>query len=473
MKRYLFLVLFFRVAIFVAQDIPEEQEEPVEVLTFQEYLGYVKQFHPIVSQAGLQLSIGEAELLRARGGFDPKIEVDYDRKQFKGTEYYDILNATFKIPTWYGIEFKADFEQNQGVYLNPENIVPEEGLFSAGVSVDVGRGMFISDRMAALSSARAFRDQTVAERELLVNQIIYEASLAYFDWLEVYNEMRIYENFLTNARERYRGVSTNARLGEVAAIDTVEAGISVQNRTLELEQARVNLMKERLNLSTFLWLNNNVPVELQPNVVPDIDLTENVDEALELPEDALLTFNLEEHPKLRALEFKRRALEIDRRLKFNRLLPEVNLEYNFITPDPETFQNFNYDNYKAGVRLRFPLFLRKERGDLRIAEFKIQDAIFDIGLNEVQIENKLQAVARELESFRFQNVVAEEMVENYRLLLSAEERRMSFGESSLFLINTRETAYIEALLKRNELLIKFLDAKARLFQTLGRIPEID
>lgn len=473
MKRYLFLVLFFRAAIFVAQDIPEEQEEPVEVLTFQEYLGYVKQFHPIVSQAGLQLSIGEAELLRARGGFDPKIEVDYDRKQFKGTEYYDILNATFKIPTWYGIEFKADFEQNQGVYLNPENIVPEEGLFSAGVSVDVGRGMFISDRMAALSSARAFRDQTVAERELLVNQIIYEASLAYFDWLEVYNEMRIYENFLTNARERYRGVSTNARLGEVAAIDTVEAGISVQNRTLELEQARVNLMKERLNLSTFLWLNNNVPVELQPNVVPDIDLTENVDEALELPEDALLTFNLEEHPKLRALEFKRRALEIDRRLKSNRLLPEVNLEYNFITPDPETFQNFNYDNYKAGVRFRFPLFLRKERGDLRIAEFKIQDAIFDIELNEVQIENKLQAVARELESFRFQNVVAEEMVENYRLLLSAEERRMSFGESSLFLINTRETAYIEALLKRNELLIKFLDAKARLFQTLGTIPEID
>lgn len=443
------------------------------MLSFQEYLGYVKKHHPVVRQAGLQLNIGEAELLRARGGFDPKLEVDYDRKQFKGTEYYDLLNATFKIPTWYGIDLKANFEQNQGVFINPERTVPEEGLFSAGLSIDVGRGMFINERMAALKSARVFRDQTLANRELQVNQILYEASLAYFEWLEVYNEVKIYESFLENAVERFIGVNQNARLGEIAAIDTVEAKILVQNRTLELEQAQVSLMKERLYLSTFIWLENNIPVELQPNVIPETELPLKVDEALELPEDVFLNFDLQNHPKLRALEFKRRTLEIDRRLKANKLLPEVNLEYNFITPDPELFQNFNDDNYKAGVRFRFPLFLRKERGELKIAEFKIQDAIFDIELNEVQIANKLEAVARELESFIFQNKVAEEMVENYRILLFAEERRMSFGESSLFLVNTRETKYIEALLKRNELLIKYLDAKARLFQTLGLIPEID
>lgn len=465
-KRFFLILLLYASQLF-------SQEKPVEVLSFQEYLGYVKKHHPVVRQAGLQLNIGEAELLKARGGFDPKLEVDYDRKQFKGTEYFDLLNATFKIPTWYGIDLKANFEQNQGVFINPERTVPEEGLFSAGVSVDVGRGMFINERMAALRSARVFRNQTLANRELQVNQILYEASLAYFEWLEVYNEVKIYESFLENAVERFIGVNQNARLGEIAAIDTVEAKILVQNRTLELEQAQVSLMKERLYLSTFIWLENNIPVELQPNVIPETELPLKVDEALELPEDVFLNFDLQNHPKLRALEFKRRTLEIDRRLKANKLLPEVNLEYNFITPDPELFQNFNDDNYKAGVRFRFPLFLRKERGELKIAEFKIQDAIFDIELNEVQIANKLEAVARELESFIFQNKVAEEMVENYRILLFAEERRMSFGESSLFLVNTRETKYIEALLKRNELLIKYLDAKARLFQTLGLIPEID
>ena len=80
-------------------------QEPIEtledILSFEEYLGYVKKHHPLMKQANLVLSVGEANLLKARGGFDPKIEVDYDRKAFKNTEYYDQLNATFKIPTWY------------------------------------------------------------------------------------------------------------------------------------------------------------------------------------------------------------------------------------------------------------------------------------------------------------------------------------------------------------------------------------
>lgn len=449
------------------------QEQPPEVLSFQEYLAYVKRYHPVTRQADLLLDIGEAELLQARGGFDPKIEVDYVRKEFKGTEYYDILNSTFKIPTWYGVELKANFEQNSGVYLNPERTLPPDGFFSAGVSVDVGQGMFINKRMAALSSARIFQDQSLAERDLMVNEILYKAALAYFDWLRVYNEMSIYEGFLFNARERYHGVRQNALLGEVPAIDTVEARIAVQNSTLELEQASVSLLKERLNVSNFLWLENNVPVELQPQMVPDKQLPAKIDEILDLPLDMALETVLENHPKLRSLEFKLRALELKQRLKRNNLLPQVNLEYNFLTPEIETFQSFNTSNYKAGVSVRIPLFLRKERGALRLANFKVLDTEFDIQLNERQIENKILGVYQELESYRVQNALAEDMVANYQMMLNAEERKMTFGESSLFLINSREIKLIEAQLKQNDLLTKFLYTKARLFQNLGTIPERD
>lgn len=467
MKSYL-IMMFLLVSAAL-----HPQERPPEVLSFEEFLAYVKSYHPVTQQAGLLLDIGEAELLQARGGFDPKIEVDYDRKEFKGTEYYDILNSTFKIPTWYGIELKANFEQNSGFYLNPERTVPPEGLFSAGISVDVGQGMFINERMAALRSARIFQDQSLAERDLMVNDVLYEAAIAYFDWLRVYNEMTIFEGFLVNARERYQGVRQNALLGEVPAIDTVEAKIAVQNRTLELEQARINLVKERLNVSNFLWLENNVPVELQPQMVPDRQLPAKIDEILDIPLDMPLETILEDHPKLRSLEFKLRALELERRLKRNNLLPEVNLEYNFLTPEVESFQSFNTSNYKAGVSVRIPLFLRKERGALRLTNFKIQDAELDIQLNERQIENKILGVYQELESYRLQNALAEDMVGNYRMMLNAEERKMTFGESSLFLINSREIKLIEAQLKQNDLLTKFLYAKARLFQSLGYIPEVD
>ena len=117
------------------------------VLRFDEYLGYVKRYHPIVKQAELIVDEGQAKLMKARGGFDPKVEVDYDRKIFSGDEYYDKLNATFKIPTWYGIELKGTFEESDGVYLNPENNLPDKGLYSAGVSFSVGEGLWINQRI--------------------------------------------------------------------------------------------------------------------------------------------------------------------------------------------------------------------------------------------------------------------------------------------------------------------------------------
>ena len=150
------------------------------VLRFEEYMGYVKKHHPLVSQAELSLNEGEAVLLRARGGFDPKIEADLDRKKFEETEYYNELNATFKIPTWYGVEFKANFEENSGDFLNPDMSLPEGGLYSAGVSFSLAQGFWINERMAMLRKAQFFREQSKADRDLMVNAVLTNASKAYF-----------------------------------------------------------------------------------------------------------------------------------------------------------------------------------------------------------------------------------------------------------------------------------------------------
>ena len=136
-------------------------------------MDHVKQFHPIVKQANLVIDESQAQLMKSRGAFDPKFEVDYARKKFKSTEYYDRLNGIFKIPTWFGVELKGTFEQNTGDFLNPEAFVPEDGLYSAGVSVPLAEGLLINDRMALLKQAKLFREQAKADRDILVNNILY------------------------------------------------------------------------------------------------------------------------------------------------------------------------------------------------------------------------------------------------------------------------------------------------------------
>ena len=440
------------------------QEELTSVMTLSEYLGYVKNYHPIVKQANLVINNSEAKLLKARGAFDPKIEVDFDKKQFKEKEYYNKLNGAFKIPTYYGLEFKANFENNDGLFLNPEANVPTEGLYAAGVSASLLKGLLINKRMAALKQAKFFINQAKEDQQILVNEILYNASLSYFNWLKVYNDKNVYDNFLENAVIRFDATKRAFFEGDKPAIDTLEAGINLNNRKLNLEKARIKLVKASLELSNFLWLNDNTPVELQDNIVPDTTTINNVDATFNIALFNDANFNIENHPKIRSLEFKIKSLNIDRKLKMNNLLPKLDVQYNFLTQTPRQGNSLNLDNYKAGINFKLPLFLRKERGDYRLAKIKLQDAKFENETTKVNIKNKVNAVQQELESFVIQSDFITNIVRDYGTLLKAEERKFFLGESSLFLVNYREAKLIETKLKAIELENKFFKSKANLFK---------
>jgi outer membrane protein TolC len=467
MKRitiYTFTLLIFAFAeLTSAQNV----EEPLDnVLSFEEFLGYIKMHHPLMKQAELTISQGEANLLKARGGFDPKVEVDYARKKFKNTEYYDELNASFKIPTWYGIEFKGNFEENTGEFLNPNLIVPDEGLYSAGVSFSLAQGLLINERMASLKRARFFREQTKADRDLLVNDLLFEASKAYFEWILATNEQFIYITFLENASIRLQAVERSAELGENPTIDITEARIARQDRELNLEAAKLKRRKAALVVSNYLWLNN-IPMEIQDEVIPEIPAISVLETSLRLEGITDPANLLNTHPKLISLDAKIDGLTVDRFLKRNKLLPKIDLQYNFLTTQSDQLNSLNTANYKAFVNFSFPLFLRKERGDLKLASLKLADANFERVSTSLNLQNKISAVSAEILSLETQNNLIKSIVQDYRTLLKAEERKFTLGESSLFLINSREQKLIDVQLKENDLIVKQLRATASLYNTLG------
>ncbi|WP_241234602.1 TolC family protein [Nonlabens ponticola] len=452
---------------------PQATVQPVEdtvVLSLREYLGYVKRHHPVALQAELLLDEGQANLLQARGGFDPKIEVDYRRKDFKDIEYYDELTGVFKIPTWYGVEFKAGAERNEGEFLDPSLTVPDGGLYSAGVQVNLGQGLWINERMATLRKAKLFQQQSQADRDLAVNAVLYDASNAYFEWWRATQEVAFFKSILANAIQRKQAVVVSARLGDKAAIDTVEAGIAVQTRRLSLEKAQIQLTKRRLQVSNFLWLDG-VPVELQDNVVPQEQLQEVTNDVLALEGQQLNEFNVENHPKIVSLNFKLDQLDVDRQLKANKLLPKVTVDYNFITPDWNELNSINQNNYKAGLTFAYPIFTRKERGDLRLAKIKIDDARYGLQSESLILRNKVIAIFNELDSYQRQVILADELVNMAETMLRAENRKFELGDSSLFIINSREAKLIDSQVKALEVQEKLLSVKAELFRSLMVLPE--
>ncbi len=467
MSNYLKIILLCLLCVFVQKMNGQTVSNRLEsTLSFEEYLGYVKQHHPLIKQANLVLSTGEANLLKARGGFDPKIEVDFDRKRFKDIEYYNQLNATFKIPTWYGVEFKGNFEQNSGEFLNPSLDVPEDGLYSAGVSFSLAKGFLINERMATLKKARFFVQQTQADKNVLVNNLIYEASLAYFKWVEAENKKNIYNTFLENATTRLEGVTRSVQEGDKAAIDITEARITTETRRLALEAATLNAQKAQLAASNFLWLNG-IPLEIQEGIVPTLPKTSTLESVLILTDITNTAVIVENHPKLASLDAKIESLEVDQFLKKNKLLPKVNLQYNFLSETPDQLDTFDTANYKAFVDISLPIFFRKERGDFKLARLKVQDAIYDRTATTLAITNKIEAARAEITSLDTQNNLIETIIKDYETMVAAEERKFYLGESSLFLINSREQKLIDARLKENTLVIKELKAQATLYNAAG------
>ena len=458
--KHLFLAFLFFGFVASAQDINSKE------FTYTEFLGYVKKYHPLVKNANLEINKAQANLMMARGGFDPKIEVDFSKKQFKDTEYYSILNSSFKIPTWYGIEIKAGFDNSEGVYLNPQNTLPNQGLTSLGVTVPLGQGLFINQRMADVRKAKMQIQLSQAERKLQAIVVLYDASLAYFNWKKNFNEVQLYEEYNKNAQIRLKGIQSLIKQGDKPAIDSVEAGIIVKNRILNLEDSKLKLAKAKLELANFLWLENNIPLELSDELIPEIQLEFTIQESLKTNDLLNTDFSISNHPKINALQSKIDMLNVERKLKANMLLPKIDVGYSYIS-EPSYLDNYQFEDYKIGLDFYFPLFLRKERGSLKLAKYKVQETEFALDLEKVQLTNKINAQKMEIESLLRQKELIKSLVQDNLTMLNSEERLFSFGESSLFLINTRENNLVIAQLSKIALENRFYISNSELFKIMA------
>mgnify|MGYP003608529195 CR=1 FL=1 len=433
--------------------------------SYNEFLGYVKKYHPLVKIADLNISEAQANLIMARGGFDPKLEADFDQKKYSDTDYYSIFSSSFKIPTWYGIELKAGFDNNDGYYLNPQNTVPSQGLTSVGIAIPIGQGLLINQRMADVSKAKIQLKLSTAERQLEAISVLYDASLAYFNWKKNYEEVQLYKNYLTNASIRFEGIKKSIEFGDKPAIDSVEAGIVIRNRELSLEDSQLKLNKAKLELSNFLWLENNIPLEIQDGLIPEENLENTITETLQT-NDLLQNTSIENHPKINAWQAKIEMLTVDKKLKANMLLPKIDIGYSYLF-EPNYFNESNFEDYKIGVNFSYPLFLRKERGSLKLAKFKVQDAEYNLNLEKLQLSNKISAQKIEINSLTKQTNIIENLVKDYQTMLRSEEKLFSFGESSMFLINTRENNLVSSQLSKINVTNRFFVSNAELFKILA------
>ncbi len=450
--------------------LPASAQDSLHTLSAQQVMEIVKRFHPVAKQADIFIERSKAEVTVAKGMFDPYLQNESAQKTFDGTDYYYYNRPELSIPTWFGAEVSAGLEYLSGNRTDP---VETKGQSSyLGFMVPLGKNLLMDKRRAALQTAKILRTASATEKRNILNDLLLDAMNTYWQWVQEYKIYEILDDAVTVNEKRLELVKTAFVLGERPAIDTTEALTQLQNFQLLKSEAGLSFQNITLDLSVFLWTAAAEPYNLPANIVPAEDLQFLNIAGVPIPDlNGLLDAARKNHPELIIYNYKLDVLAVEKKLKFQELLPAVNFKYNRLgkgydvlkTRTGPLFEN----NFQYGLSLGIPLRLSQGRGEYRIAKLKIAETQLQQSQKLLEVETKVKSYFNELVTLKSQVGLQEKAYRNYQALQRGEETRFRGGESSLFLINARENKTLESLQKLQELKAKFFKVANKLQWAAG------
>jgi len=448
-------VLLLTLILFGIKNIFAQQS--YTVLPLPDFIAKVKQHHPLAKVAAITEEKAVANIQVAKGAFDPVVDVEANSKTFDGKNYYRYNNGEIKIPLPVG-DFKTGIENNAGQLLNSE--VTRGRTSYAGLEIPLAKGLIIDKRRAALQQARIALNENKQQRSMMMNDLLLDAYTSYNDWAGSYKLYSIFSEYVNISGARLRLVKIGFVNGDRAEMDTTEAFIQMQNFMLLQNDAYMALNTAIFQMNNFIWDEKQTAQQLQDDIIPD---TLVLNETIQLQSlYNLLNESNTSNPFLLQYRYKLQGLEVERKLKFQQLLPEINAKANILNRGFNPIKNAAIplleNNNKWGIAVKIPLFFRQGRGEYKIAKLKLEENGLYFKQKIIETENKIKNYYNLVTVLQLQIATANSALYNYNTLLKNELLRFSNGESSLFLVNSRENKLLEIKQKIIELQVKLLKA---------------
>lgn len=419
-------------------------------LNAEQYLQIVKKYHPEIRQADIQVGQSEAEILLARSNFDPILRNLANRKTVDGKDYYLTNITEVSIPTWYGIEILGGTENLRGSRVNTSET---QGLTNyLGLSLPLAKDLVIDKRRAALKKAKIMNTLAEDQKRAVINDLLNESIGIYWSWVKAFQTLKVYQDYELLNKKRFEQVKKSFELGDLPAIDTVEALTQLQFIQTMIQQSKLDYQKASLEASLYLWDDNQNPLQVLENIYPQDGYKE-----LNIPIDFIINEQLlkekaaDFHPELKVYQSKIQSILVDKQLKFQGLLPKIN--FNYLSTEvvgktpPLFYDRLGSNNFYYGLKMEIPLRLSEGRAEYRMAKQKLE---FE-NLNQIQKRNqinvKIEQYLQENKNLKNQILIQEDNYKNYKILLDSEITKYFAGESTLFKINVREIKALEVLTK--------------------------
>ncbi|MFM7389749.1 MAG: TolC family protein [Vampirovibrionales bacterium] len=419
-------------------------------LTPETLAALVERRHPELVLANLYVQRAEAKQQTATGSFDPRLEGGTGYKRFNSSTmpespleaFQHDVAVTQRLRS--GATVEAGWQQNRGNLSFSVSPTGQGGEWGVSLTQPLLQYRGINPQLAQERQAELEQQVAVAGVRLVRLNLLAEAQHAYWAWQEQYNTVFIHQQLVQLASERKAQVDRRATTGDLPLIDVTEAEQTLQRRRVSFTKAKEAFLKQGLKLLWYVYPQpqqwNEVAQQLSTTDItplPTVWKTYQPPQQLQ-PTDVggNVLLALQKRPEFSQLTLSEQLSKIDLALARTTLLPKLDL---ILSPGYQVGEAGIGGTLKAGLKFSVPLRNNTALGKVRLAEVDLASVDAKSQLTLQKIHLALETLAVQWQQGWQQAEQAYQAWQQSEALAVAERRRFELGDSTLFLVNRRES----------------------------------
>jgi outer membrane protein TolC len=408
----------------------------------------VRKRYPALLVAFADREIAEADVLAAEGRFDLTLRsrLDSDSIGYYSNRRFD---AWVEQPlSFQGMSLYSGYRIGDGDFAPYDGKLATRSLgeIRTGLKLPLLRDRTIDSRRGELAKAnigRKLADLSVDQQTLALLQT---AISRYWTWVALGRRLEVTRNVLQIAEARQKLLEEGVKEGQIPRIEAIDNERAILLRRSTAIEAERAFQQSSIDLSLFYRDTAGTPIVPTIEQVPQSFPEPSTDALQDLPADIQLA--LQRRPEISRLQAQSDQNDIDVRLASNAAKPAVDVVAGFFSEsgvDPSVRRG--PQEFKAGLSFEFPLRNRTARGRQGAAEAKARQFEIRLGFLRDQITAEVRDAASAVAAAHQRLQLLGDEVRLSRELEEAERTRFELGEGTLFMLNLREQATLDAAVR--------------------------
>ncbi len=440
-----------------------------QTLLLEDVLRSVEANYPPLLATLLEREVAGGAALQAQGQFDTQLGATVGADQFGFYPNQRLDLGVSQNLRWQGASVYGGWRLGTGDFPPYRGLEDTRNLgeWRTGIKVPLLRGREIDERRAALAQTelgQRIADLTVDQQRLLVRQM---AANRFWDWSAAGRRLSIAQDLLRVAQERDQALRESAAAGAIAQVEVTENQRQILQREAQIVEAQRGVQQTAIALSLFYRDGAGLPRLAQNSQLPRaLPVTELLDEA-QVTDD--LGRALAKRPEIASVAAQRQQTRIDIDVAANQTRPSLDLGVAVSAEGGAGAVKRGPNEVKATLTFQVPWQRRAAEGKVHQATAKHRQLPQREQFARDQVTAEVRDAASAVRAGHARTLLAAREVIVALDLADAERERFRLGDSTLFVVNLREQAAVDAELRQVAANLDYLRALAFYEQATARL----